>query len=191
MNKEEILKIFTETEAILDGHFLLTSGRHSGRYMQCAKLFQYPDYSELFGKEIAKSFSDAGIDIVAGPAVGGIILAYEVSRHLKVKNVYAERENGEMTLRRGFVIPEGANVLVVEDVVTTGGSVREVIDLITKSGANVAGVSCIVDRSDGRVHFGVPFKPVLSMEVVSYMPDECPFCKKGMPFVKPGSRNLR
>jgi len=189
LNREEILDIFRETGVMLEGHFLLTSGRHSDRYMQCAKLFQYPRYSEMFAGEIAASFS--GIDLVAGPAVGGIILAYEVSRRLGATNIYAERENGAMTFRRGFFVPEGASVLVVEDVVTTGGSVREVLDLVAKSGGKAAGVGCVVDRSGGKVDFGVPFKQVLSMEVVSYEPDGCPLCAKGMPFVKPGSRNLK
>jgi orotate phosphoribosyltransferase len=189
MTKEQILDIFRETGVMLEGHFLLTSGRHSDRYMQCAKLFQYPDYAEMFAKVLANEFKNA--DLVAGPAIGGIILAYEVSRQLKVKNIYTERENGEMTLRRGFSIPEGAKVLVVEDVVTTGGSVREVIDLVNKSGAEAVGVGSIVDRSDGKVDFGIPFKAVLSMEVISYEPGECPLCKKGIPAVKPGSRNLK
>lgn len=189
MDREEILDIFKETEVMLEGHFLLTSGRHSNRYMQCAKLFQYPDISEKFSKELAGRFKN--IDLVAGPAVGGIILAYETARQLKVLNIFAERENGIMTLRRGFSVPEGANVLVVEDVVTTGGSVREVIELIKNCGANVAGVGCIVDRSNGSVDFGVPFESVLSMQIVSYEPEQCPLCKDGIPAVKPGSRSIK
>lgn len=189
MKREEVLDILRKTGVMLEGHFLLTSGRHSDRYMQCAKLFQFPDISEKFSKELAGKFS--GVDLVAGPAIGGIILAYEVSRQLKVPNIFAERENGVMTLRRGFSIPEGSRVLVVEDVVTTGGSVREVIELIRASGSEVAGVGCIVDRSDGKVDFGVPFKAVLSMEITSYEPDDCPLCLTGIPAVKPGSRNLK
>lgn len=189
MNREEIFDIFRQTGVMLEGHFLLTSGRHSNRYMQCAKLFQHPDISERFAKELAAKFT--GIDLVAGPAIGGIILAYEVSRQLKVPNIFAERENGAMTLRRGFEIPQGARVLVVEDVVTTGGSVKEVIALIREFGGEVAGVGSIVDRSNGAVDFGVPFAAVLSMEVVSYPPDECPLCKEGTPAVKPGSRGLK
>ncbi len=189
MNKEEILKIFKETGVMLEGHFLLTSGRHSDRYMQCAKLFVDPKISEKFAKQLADKFS--GIDIVAGPAVGGIILAYEVARQLGVGNVFFERQDGKMTLRRGFEIPEGAKVLVVEDVVTTGGSVKEVIEEVKKLGAEVAAVGSIVDRSNGKVDFGVPFEAVLSMEVVSYEEDDCPLCKQGMPAVKPGSRSLK
>lgn len=188
MEKEKILDILRETGVMLEGHFLLTSGRHSDRYMQCAKLFQYPDYSEMFCRELAGKFAGQKIDLVAGPAIGGIIIAYETARQLKVKNVFAERENGVMTFRRGFEIPEGANVLVVEDVVTTGGSVREVMALIRAAGANVAGVGCIVDRSAGKVDFNCPFEAVLSMEVKSYEASECPICATGLPLVKPGSR---
>jgi orotate phosphoribosyltransferase len=189
MKTDEILDIFRQTGVMLEGHFQLTSGRHSNRYMQCAKLFQYPDIAEKFAKELSEKFSD--VDLVAGPAVGGIILAYEVSRQMGVPNIFAERENGAMTLRRGFAVPEGARVLVVEDVVTTGGSVKEVISLVRSLGGEVVGVGSVVDRSNGAVDFGVPFNAVLSMEVVSYPPEECPLCKAGSVAVKPGSRGLK
>ena len=189
MDTNQILDIFRETGVMLEGHFLLTSGRHSDKYMQCAKLFQNAAISETFSKALADKFS--GVDLVAGPAIGGIILAYEVSRQLGVPNVFAERENGAMTLRRGFTVPEGARVLVVEDVVTTGGSVKEVIALINSLGGNVVGVGSIVDRSNGTVDFGVPFEAVLSMEVVSYPPEDCPLCRQGLPAVKPGSRGIK
>lgn len=189
MDTEQILGIFRETGVMLEGHFLLTSGRHSDRYMQCAKLFQNAAVSERFAKALADKFT--GVDLVAGPAVGGIILAYEVSRQMGVPNVFAERENGAMTLRRGFSVPKGARVLVVEDVVTTGGSVREVIALVGSLGGSVAGVGSIVDRSNGAVDFGVPFEAVLSMEAVSYPPEDCPLCRKGIPVVKPGSRGMK
>lgn len=188
MTREEILQIFRETGVMLEGHFLLTSGRHSDKYMQCARLFQYPDVAEKFAKELAGKFS--GVDLVAGPAIGGIILAYEVSRQMGVRNVFAERDNGIMTLRRGFEIPQGARVLVVEDVVTTGGSVREVMGLVRQLGGEIAGVGSIVDRSDGKVDFGVPFEAVLPMEVVSWEADKCPLCRERWPLVKPGSRNM-
>lgn len=188
MTKEEILAVFRKTGVMLEGHFQLTSGRHSDQYMQCARLFQYPDVAERFAKELAGKFEN--VDLVAGPALGGIIIAYEVSRHLGVRNVFAERENGNMTLRRGFEIPQGARVLVVEDVVTTGGSVKEVIDLVRNLGGEIAGVGSIVDRSDGKVDFSVPFAAVLSMEVVSWDAGECPLCHEGWPLVKPGSRNM-
>lgn len=188
LSKDEIIQLFKEKEVMLEGHFLLTSGRHSDKYMQCAKLFQYADASELVCKQLAEQFKGIKIDLVAGPAIGGIIMAYEMGRQLGVKNIFAERDNGVMTFRRGFEVPKGANVLVVEDVVTTGGSVREVMELIREAGANVAGVGSVVDRSAGQVDFGCDFKAVLSMEVKSYEPHECPICKEGLPLVKPGSR---
>ncbi len=190
LSREEIIAVFKEKEVMLEGHFLLTSGRHSDKYMQCAKLFQYADVSEMICKQLAEQFSDIDIDLVAGPAIGGIIMAYEMGRQLNVKNVFAERENGKMTFRRGFSIPEGARVLVTEDVVTTGGSVVEVMELIRSLGGVVAGVGSVVDRSNGGVDFGVPFRAVLPMEVVSYAPEECPLCKSGIPAIKPGSRNI-
>ncbi len=191
MTREEIIAVFKEKEVMLEGHFLLTSGRHSDKYMQCAKLFQYPEVSELICKQLAEQFADRKIDLVVGPAIGGIIMAYEVSRQLGVKNIFAERENGKMTLRRGFTVEPGTKILVTEDVVTTGGSVKEVIALLKDLGAEVVGVGSVVDRSAGAVDFGVPFRAVLSMEVKSYGPDECPICKAGeTPLVKPGSRAL-
>jgi orotate phosphoribosyltransferase len=191
LSREEIVAVFKEKEVMLEGHFLLTSGRHSDKYMQCAKLFQYADVSEMVCKQLAAQFKGIKIDLVAGPAIGGIIMAYEMGRQLNVKNVFAERDNGIMTFRRGFAIPKGANVLVVEDVVTTGGSVREVMELVREAGATVAGVGSVVDRSAGQVDFGCYFKAVLSMEVKSYEPHECPICKEGsIPLVKPGSRKV-
>lgn len=189
LSEQEIVKIFKDTKVMLEGHFLLTSGRHSDRYMQCARLFEYPQYSEKLSRQVADMFADTEIDLVVGPAIGGIIMAYEVARQLGVKNVFAERQEGVMILRRGFVIPQGAKVLVTEDVVTTGGSVREVIALVEAAGATVVGVGSMVDRSNGKVDFGVPFKPVYRTEVVSYDVDECPLCKEGkIPAIKPGSR---
>lgn len=192
LTQDQIVELFVEKEVMLKGHFLLTSGRHSDRYMQCAKLFQYPDTAELICKQLKELLEQDGIEVqlVVGPAVGGIIMAYEMSRQFGVKNIFAERENGSMTLRRGFTIPKGAKILVTEDVVTTGGSVKEVIALLKELGGDVVGVGSVVDRSNGAVDFGVPYKAVLSMEVVSYAPEECPLCKEGSPAVKPGSRAL-
>ncbi|MFZ5973871.1 MAG: orotate phosphoribosyltransferase [Bacillota bacterium] len=191
MTTEEILAVFKETGVMLEGHFLLTSGRHSDRYMQCARLFEYPLYSEMLCKELAKRFEGEKIDLVIGPALGGIIMSYEVSRALKVRNIFAERQDGLMTLRRGFKVRQGQRVLVVEDVVTTGGSVKEVIGLLDERGAEVVGVGVIVDRSAGAVDFGCRLESLVSMEVVSYPPENCPVCKTGMPLVKPGSRMVR
>ncbi|MBC8538607.1 orotate phosphoribosyltransferase [Christensenellaceae bacterium NSJ-63] len=191
LTKEQVLAILKEREAVLEGHFLLTSGRHSDRYVQCAKLFQYADTSEIICKELAEKFEGEKIDVVVGPALGGVIMAYEMGRQLGVRNIFAERENGNMTLRRGFKVERGERVLVCEDVVTTGGSVKEVIALLSDMGAEIVGVGSVVDRSNGKVDFGVPFHAVLSMEVTSYEADNCPLCKEGkIPAIKPGSRNL-
>ena len=149
MTREEILKIFEETGVMQKGHFKLTSGRHSDTYMQCAKLFEDAYISEQMSKLLADKFKDEEIDLVAGPAIGGIILSYEVSRQLGVNNIFAERQDGEMTLRRGFSVSKGQRILVVEDVVTTGGSVKEVVSLLSELGAEVVGVGSIVDRSNG------------------------------------------
>lgn len=192
LTQEEMLKIFEKTGGILKGHFILTSGRHSDTYMQCAKLFVDPKASELLCKSLAEKLGGEKIDLVISPAVGGILMGYEMARQLGVNNIFAERENGVMTLRRGFALPENANVLVVEDVVTTGGSVKEVIELVKERGCNVTAVASIVDRSNGKVDFGVKFVNLISMDVVSYEPSECPMCKEGKtPAVKPGSRGLK
>jgi len=174
----------------LEGHFILTSGRHSSQYLQCARIFQYPNYSEEMAKDLAQAFKQDNIDMVIGPAIGGIILSYEMGRVLGVKALFAERENGIMALRRGFEIPQGSKVLVVEDVVTTGGSVKEVIELVNNYGGEVIGVGAIVDRSNGRVDFGCKFHAVVSLEVPSYEKDKCTLCKQGLPAIKPGSRNI-
>ena len=191
LTNEEILDVFKKTGGVLKGHFLLTSGRHSDTYMQCAKLFVDPIESERLCAELAAKLSEFKADAVVSPAVGGIIMGYEVARQLRVKNYFAERENGNMTLRRGFSIEPGSKVIVVEDVVTTGGSVRDVIGLLQDLGVEVAAVASIVDRSGGKVDFGVPYRALLSMEVVSYEAAACPLCKAGTPAVKPGSRGLK
>lgn len=190
MDNQRVLEIFKQTGVLMEGHFLLTSGRHSNQYMQCAKVFQYPIYTEELAKELALTFQADGVDLVIGPAIGGITLSYEMARCLGVKNIFAERENGTMTLRRGFEIPQGAKVLVVEDVVTTGGSVKEVIELVNQIGGKVIGVGAFVDRSNGKVEFGVKFNSILALEVKSYTAEDCPLCKAGIPVIKPGSRSL-
>lgn len=191
MDRAEMERIFKQTGLMLEGHFLLTSGRHSNRYMQCAKLFQYPEYSEMICKDLAERFAGEKIDLVVGPAVGGIIMSYEMSRQFNVPNIFAERENGAMTLRRGFTIPEGAKVLVVEDVVTTGGSVREVMDIVADCNAEVVGVCVVVDRSGGKIDFGVRFEAAYETEIESFEPSQCPLCEQGLELVKPGSRKLK
>ncbi len=189
IDNKRVLAIFKETKVLMEGHFLLTSGRHSDRYVQCAKITQYPEYTEEIIKLLSLQFRDKNIDYVVGPAIGGIILSYEMARQLGVKSLFTEREEGKMTFRRGFNLPEGSNVLIVEDVVTTGGSVREIIKLVKDLNCNILGVACLVDRSSGKVDFGAPFKAALTMDVTSYEAHECPLCKENIPLVKMGSRN--
>ena len=191
MTNNEFIEMLKEAEVLLEGHFLLTSGRHSDKYMQCAKIFQNSKYSVPLCGELVEKYKNDNIEVVIGPAIGAIQMAYEVGKQLGVKNIFAERENGKMTLRRGFTIEKGQRVLVVEDVVTTGGSVREVIELVEQCGGVVAGVGSIVDRTGGKIDFGVPYKSAFSMDITSYEADECPICKTGAPLVKPGSRNVK
>lgn len=188
MNKEEVLQIFKDSGALLEGHFLLTSGRHSDRYMQCAQVLRFPNYTEKLCSIIAEAFRDENVDLVIGPAIGGITVSYEVARQLGVPSIFAEREDGKMTLRRNFSIEPGQRVLVVEDVVTTGGSVVEVMDIVKAKGGEVVGVGVLVDRSNGQVDLGVKLVPTLQMEVISYEADACPLCKDGSKPYKPGSR---
>lgn len=190
MKRSNILEIFEETNALLNGHFLLTSGRHSDKYFQCAKVLQYPEYNTLICSLIAEHFQQENVDAVIAPAIGGIVVGQEVARQLEKKFVFAEREDKTLTLRRGFEIEEGKRYLVCEDVVTTGGSVFEVIDIVTKNGGIVAGVGFIVDRSNNQVQFGVPQFSAIQLDVVSYEPLDCPLCKQNIPVVKPGSRKI-
>lgn len=187
MDNQEMWKIFEESGAALQGHFLLTSGRHSDRYMQCAKLFVYPDKAEKICAALAEKLKGFGIELVAAPAIGGIIMGYEMARQLKVPNIFLERQDGVMTLRRGFTVEPGTKVAVVEDVVTTGGSVREVVEVLKNLGAEVVAVASVVDRSAGKVDFGLPYVSLLSMDITSYEPENCPLCKEGKTeLVKPG-----
>ncbi|NLC07920.1 MAG: orotate phosphoribosyltransferase [Syntrophomonadaceae bacterium] len=192
MTEDEALFMFKESQALLEGHFRLTSGRHSNQYMQCARVLQYPAYASRLGAELARRFREAEVQVVIGPAIGGIVLAQEVARALggQVRSLFAERENGVMSLRRGFSLEPGERVLVVEDVITTGGSVQEVIELVKNLGGEVVGVGVLVDRSGGQVSFAVPKEAVLTMEIVSYPPEACPLCDQGLPVVKPGSRSI-
>jgi len=185
---EATLEMFRKTGAILEGHFQLTSGLHSPTYFQCAKVLQYPHYAEKLCRKIADHFASREVDAVVAPALGGIIVGQEVARRLGARSLFAERENGKMTLRRGFELKPGERVLVVEDVMTTGGSVQEVIDLAKSAGATVVGVACLVDRSGGKLNFGVEKFSLLALEVMIYDPKRCPWCAKGVPLIKPGSR---
>lgn len=191
MNAHEVLDIFRKSGALLEGHFILTSGAHSPNYFQCAKVLQYPNWAQLLCAEIAMFYKDYKIHAVAAPAVGGIIVAHEVARTLNARCVFTERENGVMSLRRGFEIKRDENVLAVEDVVTTGGSLKEVVQLCRDANANVIGVGFLVDRSNGKVEFGVPKFSLVSVDAVKYDAAQCPLCKEGnLPAVKPGSRSL-
>lgn len=191
MTEEKLLDIFMNTDALLEGHFLLTSGKHSDRYFQCAKVLQYTNYTTEICALITEYFRNDEIDVVISPAIGGIIVGQEVARQLGKRFIFTERENGKMTLRRGFSIQPNEKLLVCEDVVTTGGSVFEVIDVIKNNGAEAIGVGFIVDRSNGKVDFGTKQFSTIKMDVKSYQPDECPICKTDLPLIKPGSRKFK
>ena len=188
MNQEQILKIFTDSGALLNGHFKLTSGLHSASYFQCAKVLQFPQYAETLSKMIVEYFANQKIDTVISPAIGGIVVGQEVGRQLSVKTIFSERQDGKMKLRRGFSLNKDEKVLVCEDVVTTGGSVFEVIELVKDCGATPVGVGFIVDRSNGKVNFGVSQFSCMKMDVQAFQPEECQLCKNGIPTDKPGSR---
>jgi len=190
LTEEELLNIFKKTEALLSGHFLLTSGRHSNVYFQCAKVLQYPQYNQDICTTLAEHFRNFEIDTVIAPAIGGIVVGQEVARQLNKRFIFAEREDKKLNLRRGFSIEKGERILVCEDVVTTGGSVFEVIDIVKEAGAMPVGVGFIVDRSKGKVQFGVPQKSVISLEAISFEPESCNLCKENIPLVKPGSRKI-
>tara|TARA_X000000368_G_C22954960_1_gene678353 strand:+ start:287 stop:865 length:579 start_codon:yes stop_codon:yes gene_type:complete len=190
MNSEEYIKIFKDSGALLDGHFILTSGRHSNSYFQCAKLLQYPKYLELFSKNISDHFKENEIDLVVSPAIGGIVLGTEVGRLLRKRTVFAERVDGEMKLRRGFEIKTNEKILIVEDVITTGGSVKEVMSLVQSFGADIIGVGVIVDRSSGLVVLHENQLSLASLEVKSYDSSDVPSELASIPVQKPGSRSL-
>ncbi len=185
---EELLKIFQESGALLSGHFELSSGRHSARYLQCALLLQHPTLSEKLCGALAERFRKTGVTVVVGPAIGGIVISFETAKALGARSIYAERESDTLRFRRNFSIQRGEKVLVVEDVVTTGGSTQELISLVRTDGGEVVGVGALVDRSGGKARYDVPFEALLKIEADSFLKEECPFCKKGLPLTKPGSR---
>ena len=187
-HEDNLLTVFQQTEALLEGHFKLTSGLHSPRYLQCALVLQHPEHAEMIGRELAAKFSDDRVDAVVAPAIGGIIVAHETARAIGCRALFTERESGLMTLRRGFRLIRGERVLVVEDVVTTGGSTRETIQAVINADGVVIGAGSIVDRSGGTVDVGVRRQSLLTLDVPTYEPAECPMCKDGIPAIKPGSR---
>lgn len=189
IKEERVKEIFQDLEVLKQGHFLYTSGRHGDLYMQCARLLEHPKYLEEIIQGLSEEFKYDRIDTVVGPAIGGITISYEFARQLDTLSCFTEREDNMMKLRRGFKIPKGARVLVVEDVITTGGSVQEVIDVVKEEGGEVVGVAVIVDRTGGKMDFGTKFVSAYSQELVSYDADECPLCKEGKIHVeKLGSR---
>lgn len=191
-NPESVLDHFRGTDALLEGHFILSSGLHSPKYLQCARALQYPADAAVFGNAIAQAYLESGVETVCSPAIGGLVIGYEVARALNVRFIWTERQQGEMVLRRGFGIRDGERVVVVEDVITTGGSTRECITAIEALGADVVGAASIIDRSGGTANVGVPRISLVEMEVPSFPPDDCPLCREGSSqAVKPGSRETR
>ena len=187
MTEKEVEDLLIETSAIMEGHFLLTSGLHSPRYVEKFNVLQKPVYTEKLCRAMAEKFKDANIETVVGPVTGGILLAHETGKALGTRAIFTERENGKMTFRRGFTLHEGERVLIVEDIVTTGGSIREVIDVVKEHGGIPVADSMLDDRSGGKATFGdVPSTALLHMDVQTYQPDECPLCKQGIPMTKRG-----
>ena len=187
MSEKEVEDLLIETSAIMEGHFLLTSGLHSPRYVEKFNVLQKPVYTEKLCRAMAEKFKDANIETVVGHVTGGILLAHETGKALGTRAIFTERENGKMTFRRGFTLHEGERVLIVEDIVTTGGSIREVIDVVKEHGGIPVAVSMLVDRSGGKATFGdVPSTALLHMDVQTYKPEECPLCQAGIPMTKRG-----
>lgn len=188
MTRDELLDLFRRSGALLDGHFRLTSGLHSPGYLQCALVLQYPEHAEALGRAIADRTRDLRASVVLSPALGGVVIGQEVGRALGVRAMFAERQDGVLTLRRGFVLGGSDRVLVIEDVLTTGGSTRETVQVARAAGATVVGAASIVNRGGGKVGFDVPCAALLDIALPTYDPGTCPLCAQGLPVVKPGSR---
>jgi orotate phosphoribosyltransferase len=184
----DVLKLFRESGALLDGHFRLSSGLHSSHYLQCALVLQNPIHAEQLGRALARELAELGATVVLSPALGGLIIGHEVARALTVRAIFAERQDGQMILRRGFSLAPTDRVLVIEDVVTTGGSTRETMAVAERAGAAVVGAGAIIDRSGGAAAIEVPFVSLETLNVSNFQPDRCPLCTAGVPIVKPGSR---
>ena len=189
MREEQVIETLTTIKALLKGHFQLSSGLHSDTYIQCAKVFEHPDIAQNFCRELASFWSSKKIDVVAGPAYGGIIASYELARQLNCRSIFLERVDGKLTLRREFGIAKGDRVLMAEDVVTTGGSVKEAIEVVKQCGGEVVGITSLINRSVAN-----PFKEELHclMSIIppTFKQENCPLCKDGLPMTKPGSRGL-
>lgn len=186
--EEPFEDLLRRTDALLEGHFLLASGLHSPHYIQCARTLQYPEHAAALGGCIADRFQDYEVDAVVSPALGGLIIGHETARSLKARALFAERDNGAIALRRGFELQPGEKVVIVEDVITTGGSVCELIRIAQDREATVLGVGAILDRSGGQVDLGVPLHALMTMQVPTYPPAACPLCQQGITPEKPGSR---
>ena len=187
MTEDQVKELFLKTNAIMEGHFLLTSGLHSPMYVEKFNVLQHPKYTEQLCQALAEKFANQNIDTVVGPVTGGILLAHEVGKALGTRAIFTERENGKMAFRRGFKLAPGERVLIVEDIVTTGGSVKEVIDVVLESGAIPVGVGLLVDRSGGKIDFGtVPYQALLHLDVTTYAPETCPLCQNNVPMTKRG-----
>lgn len=191
MTSEQVLDIYKKTGALLTGHFLLSSGLHSEKYLQSALVLQQPDIASQLCTALAAHFKDARIEVVIAPALGGVFVSHETARALGVRAIFAERVNGELTLRRGFTISRGERVLVVEDVITTGKSTKETITVVQQAGGEVIAAASLVDRSGGKADLGVPYKSLVTLDVPTYAADSCPLCKAGSAPIKPGSRGLK
>ncbi len=190
MTRDELLDLFRRCSALLEGHFRLSSGLHSPGYLQCALVLQHPQHAEALGRALGERVRDLRPTTVLSPALGGLIIGHEVARAVGARAIFAEREDGALRLRRGFSIAEAERVLVVEDVVTTGGSTRETIQVATAAGAQVVAAVSVVDRSGGTARLDVPLHSLLSLSLPVYEPDACPLCAQGLPIAKPGSRQI-
>src|SRR3954468_7821402 len=188
MTRDALLDLYRTSGALLEGHFRLTSGLHSSGYLQCALVLQHPPHAEALGRAIAERVRDLRPTVVLSPALGGVVIGHEVGRALGVRAIFAERQDGKLSLRRGFALEANDRVLVVEDVMTTGGSTRETIDVAKAAGGQVIGAASIVNRSGGALAFDVPYLSLLEIALPTYEPDKCPLCAQGLPVVKPGSR---
>ncbi|MFW5976487.1 MAG: orotate phosphoribosyltransferase [Bacillota bacterium] len=188
ISRKKVLSILNQTNVLQKGHFVLSSGRHAEKYLQCAQVLKYPEYAGKLAKGIAEIWENENIELVVGPAIGGIIVSYAVGQEIGVRAIFTERKQGKMKLRRNFSIKPGEKVLLVEDVVTTGGSVKEVIEILEKEKADIIGISSIVDRSGGTASFDYTFKPLIELDIKSYEPENCKMCNKGIPISKPGSK---
>lgn len=184
--KNEVLELLEKAEGVLHGHFCLTSGLHSDIYFQCAKLYQYPDITEILGKKLAENLADIEFDTIVAPAIGAVIIGYETAKQAKKRNLFVERKDGVMQLRRGYSLKQGERVVIIEDVITTARTIRETEAAIKDFGCNIVAVGCIVDRTKGLTEYNI--KSLLQIDPVTYEPENCPLCEKGIPLAKPGSR---